>query len=158
MSLYLDLETDSKQKIIIIGLYARSIGFVQLVGEDITRTRLLHTLPDCQRMYTFNGHSADLPVIRKRLRLNLANRYQSVDLMHVCRAVGLTGGQKVVERRVGFRRARPPLTWRDVHVLWELYVLGRDSEALPDLLRYNREDIKGIIHIRSHLRRLGVLK
>lgn len=149
MGLYLDIETDWDREITVIGLYHHARGFQQLAGREITAQRLLAQLPDTKRIYTFNGHCFDLPVIRQRLGIDLRERYRSVDLRYRCKERGLTGGQKEIERRLGIGRALPGLDGRDAIQLWQNYRDSEDEGSLSLLLKYNREDVMNLVRIRS---------
>src|SRR5690349_17077490 len=92
--LYLDVETDGLRRLTVVGFYSPATGLVQLVGPQITPANLEAALPAAATLYTFNGHSFDLPLIRGQLGLALRERFTSVDLMHACRRRGLRGGQK----------------------------------------------------------------
>jgi len=158
MSLYLDIETDYENQISVIGLYERSIGLVQLVGDRVTYHRLVRALPEVDHLFTFNGNSFDLPRIRKQLRLDLPQRFDSIDLRWECYRVGWTGGQKAIEARIGIKRKLPGLDGRHAQYLWHRFKTLGDQNALEKLLLYNREDIMNMIRIRSALRRKGVLR
>jgi len=60
-------------------------------------------------------------------------------LMYPCRQLGLTGGLKEIEQRVGIDRDRPDLSGRDAVRLWREYQRG-DEAALETLVSYNRDD------------------
>jgi uncharacterized protein len=149
MGLYLDIETDWDREITVIGLYHHRRGFQQLTGREITAQRLLAHLPDAQRIYTFNGHCFDLPLIRQRLGIDLRQRFRSVDLRYRCKERGLTGGQKAIEQRLGICRALPGLDGRDAIRLWQNYRDDGDGESLRLLLKYNHEDVMNLVRIRA---------
>jgi len=154
-AIYLDGETNWQRELTVVGIYGSSIGLIQLVGEQIDSEALEAVLPTQGKLYTFNGHSFDLPVVRKQLGLALRQRFDSIDLMHVCRKRGLRGGQKLVEKQLGFRRVLPDMDGRDAIVLWERYLRG-DTRALSTLLQYNGEDIAGMMRIKKHLDQTSV--
>jgi uncharacterized protein len=152
MGLYLDIETDWDREITVIGLYHRARGFWQLCDREVTGQRLLERLPDAGRIYTFNGHCFDLPVIKRRLGIDLRQRYQSVDLRYVCQRRGLTGGQKAIEQRLGIARRLPGLDGRDAVRLWQHYRQYGDEGSLRLLLAYNREDVMNLVRLGSLVR------
>ena len=100
-SLYLDIETrcfrGTNHYITVVGFYHEETGLVQLVWPDLTAEILSEALPNAGRIYTFNGNSFDLKMIKHELGLDLLDRYKSRDLMYDCRSQGLTGGLKKVE-------------------------------------------------------------
>ena len=155
MSLYLDIETDHHGRISVIGFYKRSYGLVQLVGREVTPAKLLRALPPARRIFTFNGNSFDLPVIRRQLGVDLKLRYESVDLRHCCARAGWSGGQKAIERQLGLARTLGGMNGRDAQALWSCFTGSGDEKALRSLLIYNREDVLNMVRIRAALRRCG---
>ena len=156
IEIYLDIETSWSRDLTVVGVLSKDTGLIQLVGEEITRYRLLAELPRTGRLYTYNGHCFDLSEIRKQLGLNLRDQFDSFDLRWVCQRLGLTGGQKAVEKRVGFRRHREDIDGIEAMNLWEDYQSG-DDEALKLLLAYNAEDLVGIRAIKRYLEGRGHL-
>lgn len=141
MRAYLDIETTLYGAISVIGVYRPDFGAVQLVGSGVRDTTLYETLTGVSTLVTFNGSSFDLPVIRKRLFVDLRRDFDHCDLMHICRKRGLRGGLKVVEERLGIRRITQGLDGRDALRLWERYEHQGDQLALCTLLTYNYEDV-----------------
>ncbi len=154
---YLDIETSYYGDITVVGFYSQSCGLVQLVRPRISRARLQRVLPPAQRLLTFNGHSFDLPIIRRQLELDLRGRFESVDLRYACKRAGLTGGQKAIERMLGLERELPGLSGWDALRLWEAYWNDEDAAALETLLCYNREDVMNMVKIHAVLRDLRIL-
>lgn len=157
-SIYLDIETRafprlqrSRQYITVVGFYHEDTGLVQLLWPDITAESLLESLPPAERIFTFNGNSFDLTVIRQQLELNLMDKYQSHDLMYDCWSRGLRGGLKAVERRLGIARSHQPLSNYQIQHCWSRWKHNQDEEALRVLLKYNEEDVMNLIHLRKHL-------
>ena len=161
----MDIETDFYQNITVIGFYSESTGFQQIVGRDITRARLSRRLPapgiDAisersgkirRGLYTFNGHCFDLPVIKKKLRLDLREKYDSKDLRFICKKYGLVGGQKAIEKMLGIRRELPDMDGRDALYLWQNYAEYGDKDSLSTLLTYNKEDVMNLIKIAENLK------
>jgi uncharacterized protein len=158
VSLYLDIETDYERQITVLGMYHRSYGLIQLVSPKISRYRLLQALPTAERLFTFNGHCFDLPCIYSQLGVDLRNKFESFDLRYLCEEVNLRGGQKRIERRLGLKRKFRNVDGRKAQLLWYRYIRKSDEMSLRLLLLYNREDIMNMVRIRSHLRRLKVLR
>jgi len=155
MSLFLDIETDFFGQITVVGFYSDQTGFQQLVGEQVTKLRLMRRLPKPvipgnpgrRELITFNGHCFDLPVIRKRLGLDLRSDYDSRDLRFICKKHGLTGGQKTIEKILGLKRELPDMDGRDALYLWQNYTDQDDRDSLDILLAYNREDVMNLVRI-----------
>jgi predicted nuclease with RNAse H fold/dephospho-CoA kinase len=108
-------------------------------------------------LVTFNGSGFDLPFLRYA-RPDVPMPKIHVDLRYLARRVGLTGPQKVIEPRIGVRRAHDlrDIAGRDAPVLWHRYCYG-DRHALRQLIRYNRADLEGmralILHVSARLLR-----
>ena len=141
MRAYLDIETAFDGAISVIGIYRPDFGAIQLIGGGVRDTALYDALEGVNTLVTFNGSSFDLPVIRKRLFVDLQRDFDHCDLMHICRKRGLHGGLKVVEERLGIRRITLGLDGRDALYLWDRYEKQGDQSALRTLLIYNYEDV-----------------
>jgi uncharacterized protein YprB with RNaseH-like and TPR domain len=154
--IYLDIETDARQRITVVGFCSAATGLVQLVGDDVSPASVHAALPASGRLFTYNGHCFDLPVIRKRLGLDLRARFESYDLRFICQRHGLKGGQKAVEHQIGHRRTLEGMDGWEAIVLWQRHLRG-DATALATLLRYNAEDVDGLALIKEHLAARGLL-
>jgi hypothetical protein len=111
------------------------------VGGDISEVALWKALEGVQVICTYNGSRFDLPVIRRRLGVDLLSSFASHDLMYDCWRHRLYGGLKRVEERLGiFRRSRG-IDGIEAMRLWHRYETTRDRGALMTLLDYNREDV-----------------
>jgi uncharacterized protein len=148
--IYLDIETSWQKEITLIGFWSKPTGLVQLINEQINATNLLKQLPSSGELFTFNGHSFDLSVIKNQLGIDLRSKFQSFDLRWICPKYGLKGGQKIVEKLIGFDRETEGLNGQDAIRLWAKYLQG-DRTALKTFLQYNAEDIQGMIAIKKYL-------
>lgn len=139
---YVDIETTGMEsetdEITIIGLYDGS-RFRSYVGPD-TR-QFPRDLERFSVIVTFNGSSFDLPFLRRALP-ELKLHQIHIDLRHVLARLGLKGGLKSIEKRMGIRRTprTRDLKGMDAVYLWNLYERG-DENALEILLEYNMEDV-----------------
>jgi uncharacterized protein len=90
---------------------------------------------------SFNGACFDLPVLRHAFP-GLPEPVLHLDLKPLCRRIGLGGGLKSVEDRLGI--ARPPhlrgRSGMDAVLLWRAYQASGDVEALRFLVEYNLYD------------------
>jgi len=155
---FLDIETSWERTITVIGFTAPSTGMVQLVAPDISAESLLDALPQHGRIFTFNGDMFDLPVIRKQLDVDLTDRFESWDLWKICRAAGIRGGQKKIEVELGISRESEGITGKDAMNLWRAWWEDTEREALDILLRYNAEDVLGMMRIVEFLKTWGKFK
>lgn len=155
---FLDIETSWERTITVIGFIAPSTGLVQLVAPDISAESLLDVLPKKGRIFTFNGDRFDIPVIRKELDVNLAATLQSWDLWKICRAAGIRGGQKKIEVELGISRDSEGVDGKQAMNLWRAWWEDGERDALDLLLRYNAEDVEGMIKIAEFLKTWGKLR
>ncbi len=138
---YLDIETSFDGGITIIGIYTADRGMVQLIGGDVTDLGLVRALDGVEILCTYNGDRFDLPVIRRRLGVDLREICRPHDLMRDCWRVGLKGGLKRVETQIGIVRQTQGVDGYAAMRLWASYLNDGDEAALGTLLLYNREDV-----------------
>ena len=141
MKAYLDIETSFLGEITVIGLYAEDRGLVQLVGSDVSDLALWSALQGVQVVCTYNGHRFDVPVIHRRLGLDLRSSFTCHDLMYDCWSRNLYGGLKRVEEQLEIPRTTRGIDGMEAMRLWHRYETTRDGGALLTLLEYNREDV-----------------
>lgn len=156
-SLYLDIESD-RGRITVLGLLSTETGMHQWVGWDVKAEPFRSALPRGGRLFTFNGNGFDIPWTVRATGVDLWRRFECVDLLPICRRLGMRGGQKGVERRVGFTRFADVagLHGRHAVLLWRKFLAG-DRNALGLLLRYNRVDLYGMRAIHEHLAGRGLV-
>jgi uncharacterized protein YprB with RNaseH-like and TPR domain len=151
MKAYLDIETSFEGAITVVGVYAPDRGLIQLIGTRISDVTVWQTLEGVETICTYNGSRFDLPVIRRRLGLDLCATFQSHDLMYTCRRHGLFGGLKRVEEQLGIARRVKGIDGMEAMRLWSRYETGGDEEALRVLLTYNREDVLNLPILEARL-------
>jgi len=165
---YLDIETTYRgklrfpdlcrdygnHKITVIGIRiidgARD-SFLQLVGEQITKAKLMQALGGVKRIVTYNGRSVpdkvkrhvgfDFPVIAAQLGVVLDRVFPHTDLCPECWKAGLWGGQKAVEQTLGLKRTLPGKDGAWADQTWKLYAASGNERYLAELLAYNKEDV-----------------
>ncbi len=148
---YLDIETTGcnwGDSITVIGLYD---GFEM---KQFIRGINMDEFPEEIRRYetlvTFFGSGFDIPFIQRAypdLRIDQLH----VDLCHLLRRIGLTGGLKKIEGQLGIRRIPETegLDGFDAVRLWNEHRRG-SREALELLLLYNREDVMNMEALLRH--------
>lgn len=141
---YLDIETSFSGRITVVGIYLPDLDIIQLVGDEITHASVMDALSPASAIVTYNGNRFDLPVIKRKIGLDLRSRFSSCDLMYECWRRGLYGGLKGVEHQLGITRRTEGITGRDAPVLWERYVRKGDPDALDLLLKYNQDDVMNL--------------
>ncbi len=157
---YLDIETTGLcsfyDEITVIGICLAVDGthsFVQLVGNEVTRSNLVRSLRCVDTIYTYNGSRFDLPFISFRLGVNLREHFRHRDLMHDCWRNNLYGGFKVVEQQLGIPRRLRGIGGAQAVMLWWRYQIDHDGKALDLLLKYNKEDVLNLMALRKKLER-----
>lgn len=148
---YLDIETTFGGAISVIGIYRPDIGTVQLIGGGVRDLPLYEALEGVKTLVTFNGSSFDLPVIRKRLYVDLKRDFEHSDLLYVCRRRGLRGGLKRVEVELAIARDTAGISGWDAPRLWHRYETFGDTASLQTLLDYNREDVVNLAVLEARL-------
>ena len=158
MDAYLDIETTGLSpffhEITVIGVCLASSSdsrLVQLVGEEVTRDRLLDALEGAGTIFTYNGSGFDLPFIRAQLGVDLDKIFHHHDLMHDCWRNNLYGGFKAVEQQLGIPRQLKGMSGRDAVFLWWKYQNEGDRDSLAQLLQYNGEDAGNLKILREKL-------
>lgn len=155
---YLDIETTglsrSYHDITVVGIYmcnGRDNKLIQLVGEQVTKRKLLRTLKGVNTIYTYNGSRFDLPFINAFLGIGLEAKLHHHDLMYDCWQNNLKGGFKAVERQLGIPRQLQGIGGAEAVWLWWQYQNHGDQDALALLLEYNREDVLNLKALREKL-------
>jgi hypothetical protein len=124
---------------------------VQLVGEEISGSRLLDLASTVDTLYTYNGGRFDLPYLSAKTGVDFTRYCRHRDLMYDCWAKNLYGGLKTVERFLGIGRRTRGIDGRMAVLLWFNYRWYGDEEALATLLEYNREDVMNLRALRQKL-------
>ena len=112
---------------------------------------LLNAADDAVAMVTFNGIRFDQRFLVKEFpEVRLPSVH--LDLMYLCRRLGLTGGQKAIETalRLNFREEISDVDGFAAVLLWHQYLRG-DIDALEKLILYNRADIAAMGAILDHV-------
>jgi len=154
---YLDIETTGlntlRDEITVVGIFIDKgdNGLVQLVGREISSSRIIDLVKDVDVIYTYNGSRFDLPFIKENLGLNLIDFCYHHDLMYECWKRRLFGGLKGVERTLGIERSLPWVNGMLAVELWYDYITNQNLHALQTLLKYNEEDVVNLRELRYRL-------
>lgn len=139
---YLDIETNGyagpRGYITAISLYDGQAVYNYVKGRnlndfkrDINRYKLL---------VTFNGKCFDIPFIEKHFKMTLPQAH--IDLRYILRDLGLTGGLKSCEKRVGIdRKELDGVDGFFAVLLWQDFKRRKNQKALETLLAYNVQDV-----------------
>jgi len=147
MKAYLDIETCAAGDVTIVGIFREDRGLRQLVGGEITDVNVWETLDGVDTICTFNGDRFDLPILERQVRVDLRQRFRSLDLLRECRRAGLKGGLKQLEERFGIARSTRGMNGWDALRLWAHYENEGDQASLDLLLEYNREDVMNLMQL-----------
>jgi uncharacterized protein YprB with RNaseH-like and TPR domain/predicted nuclease with RNAse H fold len=172
---FLDIETTGLSsffdQITVVGLYDgnRYKAFVE--GQDLES--FIEELKKFSMVVTFNGALFDLRFIKAHFP-DAPIPPVHIDLRFLTRRLGLTGGLKLVEDRLGISRPKDirRLSGYDATVLWSRYRRG-DTSALELLIKYNMQDVvslktileiaydklkrrTALFHNSDHLRKLAI--
>lgn len=140
---YVDIETSGyDNRITVIGVYQHRTYRSFVAGINLDQARVC--LEAASLVITYNGASFDMPIIRSHFPDHLFNHIH-IDLMVPLRRLGMKGGLKQLERRLGLSRSADTAQMNgwDAVLLWQDYRRGR-SVALDRLLAYNEEDVRNL--------------
>ena len=150
---FLDIETTGLSRyyhsMTLVGSIHAGESRSWIAGDD--PAEIVDVLASAKTLVTFNGTSFDIPFVRS-IMPGLPVPPDHIDLRYAARQVGLSGGQKAIERELGLERKDGVL---DVDgpmavLLWFRYLRG-DVAALRTLIEYNRADLEGMRAILDHV-------
>ena len=140
---FLDIETTGLSPdysiITLVGILDRD-GYHAFV-YDQNLSDLREALEQYDLVVTYNGASFDLPFIERHFG-SLFRHTAHIDLRFVLSRMGLKGGLKSIERRLGVGRPSElsSLDGYDAVRMWHMWERGNRG-ALDTLVRYNAEDV-----------------
>lgn len=147
-AIYLDIETTGisrRSHVTMVGMHDGRRTHTLVRGRDLTRDHLEAILGRASIIVTFNGASFDLPILNSWFPGVVPN-VPHLDLKHLLRRLGFTGGLKAVERDMGVERDLriQYLTGQDAVYLWRLWERQGSWNALKTLKEYNSEDCENL--------------
>jgi len=112
-------------------------------GEDLTRDALAEEFAQSDLLVSFNGKRFDAPFLETNFDLGIETPH--LDLMYLCKQLGLSGGLKSIERDLGVaREGVEDVDGREAVRLWKRYDQHEDDAALERLVKYNRLDTQNL--------------
>ena len=147
-AVYLDIETTggppTAGAVTVVGLYADGHMTSLVQGKSLTEHRLNLELSHYDLLVTFFGSRFDLPYLRATFP-GVVLDHPHLDLCFASRRLGLDGGLKHIEGRMGIQRAADlqGLDGWDAVRLWHSWSDG-ETAALDRLLRYNEADTRNL--------------
>jgi hypothetical protein len=142
-AVFLDIETNGGfqglEEITLIGLYDGTLVRTFVNGRDLENFE--EAIQGYDLVITYNGTGFDLPCLKRFFR-HLSLPAGHIDLRFLLKKIGLSGGLKAIEKKVGLHREAEVdgLNGFDAVRLWRAYEWG-DASALRRLILYNTADI-----------------
>ncbi len=155
--LYIDIETNGLPakrggEITVIGIYDGSELRQYIKGDNLDEESILGEFRSCKMIVSFYGSVFDMPFVRKQFPSLNAINVPHYDLCFAARRVGLRGGLKVIESKLGLRRDHgiENLNGFDAVKLWNRWETG-EKKALKTLLYYNAADTKNLKYLGDYI-------
>jgi uncharacterized protein YprB with RNaseH-like and TPR domain/predicted nuclease with RNAse H fold/dephospho-CoA kinase len=148
-TIFLDIETTGLSKhydmITVAGWSVGKEYHVYIAGDN--DKALKKSLSQAKAIVTFNGSLFDLPFLRQEFS-DISIPKAHIDLRFLAKRVGLSGGQKSIEKQIKVKRPTEllDLDGENAPILWHKYRRG-DLESLKLLISYNHADIEGMKQI-----------
>lgn len=150
-ALFLDIETTGLERTTMVTSIASwKNGKIGIFVKGFNFTDFLHELASAPLLVTFNGEKFDLPLLRRRFRINLAQPH--LDLLYPLRSLGYRGGLKRCEKQLNFQRRFSEGNTGEMAIrLWLQWQKTCNREALKKLLLYNVEDVYSMVYMSAKL-------
>lgn len=151
--LFLDIETTGLSRyyddLTLVGWLLDGMYHVCVAGDD--PEPLLSALRTASALVTFNGTLFDLGFLEKTFT-GLVFPSVHADLRYLAKRIGLTGGQKAIEKALGIsiRHGIEDVDGREAVLLWHRYLRG-DKHSLRRLIEYNRCDVIAMCSILDYV-------
>ncbi len=139
---YLDIETtNNNQDITVISVFDDFDTHSLVKEKNLFRERIIELLQRFSLIITFNGATFDIPKIEKHFSLRMTTPH--IDLRHVLKKIGHSGGLKDIEKELGILRREEVKVMRGHHAseAWKLWKTTGEAKFLELLLMYNEEDV-----------------
>ena len=153
-AVFLDIETTgiSEGYLTVIGLFDGINTKTMVKGINLDIAQLKKELGRYKLIVTFNGASFDLPYIAKSFP-EILPKLPHFDLRHGCARIGLKGGLKEIEKKLGIKRNKTidGLNGGDALDLWRTFKATGDDYYLKLLIEYNEEDIINLRFIADYV-------
>ena len=148
--MFLDIETTGLSTVYH---YITCIGWI-LNGEyscwlqGTSPAAFLKAFQSAKLIVTFNGIKFDCKFLDHAFQTDQFSQKPNLDLMFLCRRFGLKGGQKEIERIIGFARPKSlkETNGKEAIALWYSFLFGK-KESLKQLIKYNYYDVQGMTYI-----------
>lgn len=139
---FFDIETTGldkkKNKVTTMSLHRNGNTKTLVRGDNLTREKLQEEFHKSSLIVSFNGKRFDQPFLEHNYKMNINNPH--IDLMYLCRNIGLSGGLKEIEKEIGINRDLEDLDGREAIRLWKKYEKTGKQQYLDKLVKYNEYD------------------
>ncbi len=138
---YLDIETCPTRRsgdgITTVSMYDGKKVFNYVRGRNLEQ--FAADIQKYKVIVTYNGKCFDIPVLEKSFKMKINQAH--IDLRHLLRSLGYSGGLKGCEKKLGIdRRELDGVDGYFAVLLWYDYRKTNSSKALETLLAYNTLD------------------
>lgn len=153
-SVFLDIETTGVEKyddVVVVGLFDGIDVKTMIKGINLNLFALKQELRKYRLIVTFNGAVFDVPFLKKRYP-DIIPKIPVFDVRPVCQRIGLTGGLKEIEKKLGIKRNKiiEHFYGGDPLCLWRMYRVTGDDYYLNVLIEYNGEDVVNLKKIAEY--------
>ena len=155
-AVYLDIETDGMGEtdgVTVVGLFDGIDTKTMIRGVNLDFDVLRNELRRYKMIVTFNGSVFDVPFITKRYGA-VFPKILHFDLRFCCKRIGLSGGLKEIERRLGIKRRSKvveSMCGGDAALLHRMWRGSGDEYYLNTLVEYNEEDTVNLKRMAEHV-------
>lgn len=143
---FFDIETTGldpeKNKVTTVSFHRNGEDTTLVRGEDLTSEKLQEEIFSSSAFVSFNGKRFDQPFLEKNFDIQMNKPH--IDLMYLCRNLGISGGLKEVEKKLEIQRELEDIDGREAVRLWKQYSRHGDDKALEKLKKYNRYDARNL--------------
>ncbi|MFB6292255.1 MAG: ribonuclease H-like domain-containing protein [Candidatus Nanohaloarchaea archaeon] len=143
---FFDIETTGldreRNRVTTVSFYRAGEAKTLVRGQDLTRERIEEELFESSILVSFNGKRFDQPFLEHNFDLEIETPH--LDLMYICKRLGLSGGLKSIEKQLGIDRELEDIDGREAVRLWKKYENEGDEDALQKLVRYNKHDARNL--------------
>jgi uncharacterized protein YprB with RNaseH-like and TPR domain len=153
-AVFLDIETSGVTKhddVVVVGLFDGLNTKTMIKGINLNLFGLKQELSKYCLIVTFNGATFDIPFLKKRYP-GLIPKIPIFDVRTTCARVGLNGGLKEIEKKLGIRRNKiiEKFYGGDPLCLWKMYRATGDEYYLNLLIEYNEGDTMNLQRIADY--------
>lgn len=139
---FFDIETTGldqrRNKVTTVSLYRNGESKTLVRGQDLTAENLRKEIHESSIFVSFNGKRFDQPFLEHNFDIEMKKPH--LDLMYICKRLGLTGGLKQIEKDLNVERELEDVDGREAVRLWKKYENNGNEQALQKLIKYNQYD------------------